>query len=171
MASIIEVLMDVIEEEIQAHEALLETAVKKTSIIIKGNLTELSQITEIEQIQVEQLSSLERKREESMYDICMVLGKKPGTVKFPELIELMESQPEVKGRLQEEYKRLKNIVYELKDRNEHNRSLINDSLEMAEFSINLLQNTQIVPDTANYNKGAYNVEPSGTDRALFDTKS
>ena len=170
MASIIEVLMDVIEQEIQVHEALLDTATKKTSIIIKGNLTELSQITEIEQNQVEQLSSVERKREESMYDICMVLGKKPGTVKFSDLIELMESQPEVQERLKGQYKQLKKVVYELKDRNEHNRSLIKDSLEMAEFSINLLQNTQTVPDMANYNKGASNVETRGMDRALFDTK-
>lgn len=170
MASIIEVLMDVIEQEIKIHEELLETAVKKTSIVIKGDLSELSQITEVEQRQVEQLNSLEKKREESMYDICMVLGKKPGTVKLPELVDLMESQPEVQERLKEEHKRLKKVVYELKDRNEHNRNLIKDSLEMTEFSINLLQNTQIVPDTANYNKGACNVEPGGTDRALFDTK-
>ena len=170
MASIIEVLMDVIEQEIQVHEALLDTATKKTSIIIKGNLTELSQITEIEQNQVEQLSSVERKREESMYDICMVLGKKPGTVKFSDLIELMESQPEVQERLKGQYKQLKKVVYELKDRNEHNRNLIKDSLEMAEFSINLLQNTQTVPDTANYTKGACNVESRGMDRSLFDTK-
>lgn len=171
MASIIEVLMDVIEQEVEVHEALLETAAKKTSVIIKGNLEELSQITEVEQRQVEQLNSLEKKREESMYDICMVLGKRPGTVKLPELIELMESQPEVQERLKDGYKRLKSIVYELRDRNEHNRNLIKDSLEMAEFSINLLQNTQVAPDTANYTKGAYNVEPGGTDRSLFDTKS
>lgn len=170
MASIIEVLMDVLEQEVKVHEELLDIAEKKTPIIIKGNLDELSEISELEQSKVEELTSLEKKREESMYDICMVLGKKPGTVKLSELIELMESQPSVKERLSNSYRQLKNVVYELKDRNEHNRILINDSLEMAEFSINLLQNTQIVPDTANYNKGAYNVEQGGTDRALFDTK-
>jgi hypothetical protein len=40
--------------------------------------------------------------------------------------------------------------------NERNGELIRHSLELVEFDLNLLQAMKTAPQTANYNRGAYN---------------
>ena len=40
--------------------------------------------------------------------------------------------------------------------NRQNRELIENALEMVQFDLNLLQAARKAPETANYNRGAYN---------------
>jgi len=55
--------------------------------------------------------------------------------------------------------------------NEQNRDLIQQSLEMVEFDLNLIHSMKSAPQTANYNKGAYTAGTViGTDTGSFDAK-
>ena len=55
--------------------------------------------------------------------------------------------------------------------NEQNRELLQSSLEMVQFEMNLLQSLKTAPETADYNSSAYatgTIMGSGTKR--FDAK-
>ena len=55
--------------------------------------------------------------------------------------------------------------------NEQNRILIENALEMVEFDMNMLQAMKAAPETANYNRGAFNTGTlMGVDAGGFDAK-
>ena len=55
--------------------------------------------------------------------------------------------------------------------NEQNSELLNSALEMVEFEMNLLQAAETAPETANYNRGAYNAgDTMGVIDHGFDAK-
>ena len=66
---------------------------------------------------------------------------------------------------------MKGVVGRVKQINEQNRQLIINALELIEFDINMVQAMRAAPETANYNKGAYNTgSVIGVDRSGFDAK-
>ena len=67
--------------------------------------------------------------------------------------------------------RLQAAVRGLKRINEQNSELLNSALEMVEFELNLLQAAKTAPETANYNRGAYNAgDTMGVIDHGFDAK-
>ena len=55
--------------------------------------------------------------------------------------------------------------------NNQNRELINHAMEMVEFDMNLIQAMKKAPETAQYNRGAYNTgNVMGVNRSGFDAK-
>ena len=66
---------------------------------------------------------------------------------------------------------LKETMAHMKRVNEQNRELLQNSLEMVQFEMNLLQSLKTAPETADYNSNAYStgtIMGSGTKR--FDAK-
>lgn len=82
----------------------------------------------------------------------------------------MGKQPEEQKRLSELHARLKNIVNQLIEFNAHNKTLLEQSLEMTEFSLSLLQNANRAPETANYTRGAYTSSTIAPNQGMFDAK-
>ena len=68
-------LLDVLEKEDDLYQELLQLSMKKSPIIIKGEIASLQAITDEEQDVVSQINNLDRKREEVMNDIANVLNK------------------------------------------------------------------------------------------------
>ena len=50
MASLVENLIDLLEQENSEYEKLLELSMKKTPVIIEGDISKLEEITDEEQI-------------------------------------------------------------------------------------------------------------------------
>ena len=75
MASLMENLLDVLEQEDVAYKELLGLSMKKTPVIVKGDVTSLQAITDEEQNVVSRINHLDQKREEVMQDIANVLNK------------------------------------------------------------------------------------------------
>lgn len=171
MASLMENLIDVLTKECSEYEELLELSQKKTPIIIKGDLEQLQQITDEEQVVVSRISNLEKKRIEVTADIANVLNRDVTILKLSNLIEMFSARPEEQKILSEIHDRLQQAVNNLKRINEQNEQLIKNALEMVEFEMNLLQATRTAPATANYNKGAYNAgDTMGIISGGFDAK-
>ena len=72
MASIIENLVSVLEQENSEYEQLLGYSLKKTPIIVAGKPQELEQITEDEQIVVNRIQKLEKERQKTMEEIARI---------------------------------------------------------------------------------------------------
>ena len=171
MASLMENLIEVLDSESREYENLQELSTKKTPVIIAGNLDELAKITDEEQIVVSGINRLDKKRQEVFTDIANVINKDVKELKLKSLIDMMDSQPKEKQRLSDVYKRLQDTITIMRQVNEHNGELIQLSLEMVEFDLNLIQSMRLAPETANYNRGAENAGNfMGHSRGSFDTK-
>lgn len=172
MASLIENLISILEQESTEYEALLELSQRKTPVIVAGDLTQLEQITDEEQLVASRITHLDNQRMEVVKDIANVTNKDVESLKLANLIEMLAGRPQESKKLAELHDRLKTVVGNMRRVNEQNGELIAHSLEMVEFDMNLLQAMKAAPETANYNKGAYTsgdvmgAEPSG-----FDAKS
>ena len=155
MASLMENLIDVLDKEAKAYEELLELSMKKTPIIVGGDLEGLQRITDEEQIVVARINRLDAKREEVTRDIANVLNKDVTKLKLVDIIQMLSQRPVEQKQLATAHDKLKEVVGQMTRINEQNRDLIQSSLEMVEFDLNLIQSMKSAPQTANYNKGAY----------------
>ena len=171
MASLMENLIDVLNKECSEYEGLLELSQRKTPIIIKGNLENLQNITDEEQELVSRISRLEKRRQEVTADIANVLNRDVDTLKLKNLVEMLAARPAEQKILAEAHDRLQTAVRGLQKINEQNNELLKNALEMVEFEMNLVHAMKTAPETANYNKGAYNAgDTMGVSRHGFDAK-
>ncbi|MBR3103170.1 MAG: flagellar protein FlgN [Lachnospiraceae bacterium] len=170
MASLMENIIEVLEKENAEYRTLIKLSEEKTPIIIKGDLENLNRITEAEQVIVARIQKLEKERMSTMADIAEVTNFK-ADIKLGDLITMMDKHPEEQKKLQDLHDRLKETMRRMKQVNEQNRDLLQDSLEMVQFEMNLLQSLKTAPETADYNSSAYangSIMGSGTKR--FDAK-
>ena len=164
MASLMENLIDVLDRESTEYEALLQLSQRKTPIIAGGDLAELQKITDEEQELVSRIHNLDKQRAGVTADIADVL-------KLPNLITMLSARPAEQQALADSHDRLQAAVRGLKRVNEQNSELLNSALEMVEFEMNLLQASKAAPETANYNRGAYNAgDTMGVIDHGFDAK-
>lgn len=171
MASLMENLIEVLEQECSEYEGLLGLSQKKTPVIVSGNLEELQKITDDEQRLVSRIGRLEKKRKEVIADIANVLNKDVEGLKLDQLVDLLAARPAEQQKLAAVHDRLRGSVRELQRVNEQNKELLSNALEVVEFEMNLLQAAKAAPETANYTKGAYNTgDTMGVMSGGFDAK-
>ncbi len=171
MASLMENLIEVLEQECVEYEGLLELSQRKKPIIVSGDLEQLQKITDDEQEWVDRINRLEKKRVEVTADIANVLNRDVNALKLTNLIDMMAARPAEQAKLAGAHDRLQRSVRSLKQVNEQNRELLVTALEMVEFEMNLLQASKAAPETANYSRNAYNTgDTMGVFGGGFDAK-
>ncbi len=171
MASLMENLIEVLEKENSEYEGLLELSKQKTPVIVSGNLEQLQKITDEEQRLVSRINQLEKQRTEVTADIANVLNKDVNNLKLKDLIQMLSVRPAEQAVLAGVHDRLQATVKGLQQINEQNKELLNNALEMIQFEMNLVQATKTAPETANYNRGAYNAgDTMGVTSKGFDAK-
>jgi len=172
LASLIRDLITVLEEEEEIYEYLLPITREKKQVIIKNDLQSLQNITVEEQKAVRILNVLERRREEVIVNIGTVLSMDADTMKITDIIQVLDKQPEEQKELQNIHKKLRTTVGELRRLNEMNRVLMEQSLEMIAFDLNVLQSMKSAPLVNNYNKNARQQfdENPYSGKGVFDAK-
>ncbi len=170
MASLIEVLINTLDEENNEYVELLEISKRKTPIIVKGDVEALKNIVAEEQVYVDRIANLENKRIETVNDIATVLSKDAETLTVRDIINLLKGQDQVQHRLEEVHSRIKLTLNDMVAVNDINKSLIQDSLDMVEFNINLINGLNGAPEVNNYTKNAYSVN-TYIDPPKFDAKN
>ena len=171
MASLMENLIDVLNQEGTGYEELLALSQKKTPVIVRGDLEELQEITDDEQNLAGRIAHLEKARVEITADIANVLNKDVESLKLINLIEMLDGRPEEQARLAQAHDRLQSVVRGLKRTNEQNKELLADAMEMVEFELTLLQAARTAPETANFTKDAYSSGAQmGAPGGGFDAK-
>lgn len=170
MASIIEELIDVLNKEYELYQDLIPIADQKTQVIVKNDLSALQSITEKEQIMIEHINKLERKRESVVINIGTVINKKPDTLNIKTIIALLEKQPKEQKALSIVHDNLKATIHRLVEINSRNKSIINQSLEMIEFNMNFIQSTRMSPGNNTYTKGASQYDVPAFRTGMFDAK-
>ena len=169
MASIIENLITALRQENEEYQTLLRLSMEKTGIIVKGDPDALSAMVEREQEVVNRINALEKKRLEATKDIGIVLNKKPQDLKLGAIIALMQGQPKECEALKKVHDDLKQTMARMVQVNEQNKALLQESLDMVQFEMNLLQSLKQGPVTANYDRKEY-ADSGYAMRGSFDAK-
>ena len=168
MASLIEELTQTLEEESAIYEDLIPLAERKTQVIVANDLQALQSITEQEQSAVDRIGALERKRQEVIVNIGIVLNRNPSTLDFRTLIAILEGQEAEQDALRRLHDRLRQTVGRLSDINKRNKALIQ------QFNMNFIQSTWMSPGMSQagsqYGKSASEVQMSASQTGMFDAK-
>lgn len=170
MASLIEELIGILNEEYEIYNSLIPVTSEKTKVIVKNDLQALQEITAREQEAVDRITALEHKRGRVMEDIKTVLGKRNENLTLKDLTELLNSQEKEKRTLTQLHDKLKDTVSYLVKLNNRNKSLIEQSLEIIDFNMNFLQSLKSSPGSNTYNKHASQSYDSVPETGIFDAK-
>ncbi len=156
MASLMEELVLVLNDEAAVYETLTQISSEKTQYIIDGNISKMQDATAKEQDLVNVVNKLERKREDVVKDIGIVLGRDMDGLTINSIVQMLGRQPSEQKKLSEVHFRLKEALEAMNKVNELNKVLLKQAMELLEFDIQLMQSLKKAPETANYNKNAYN---------------
>lgn len=169
MASLIENLINVLTQENAEYEILLGLSIEKTEIIVKGDLDALNNKVNEEQIVVGRINTLEKKRIEATKDIAMVLNRKPEELTLERLSELLASQTKECEALKSIHDKLKKTLANMVKVNDSNKMLLQESIDMVQFEMNIVQSMKQGPATTNYSGKSYADDTYGM-RGSFDAK-
>ena len=156
MASLMDNLVEVLEKENGEYEKLVELAQQKKKALVKSDIAELERVTEQEQEVSGALRNLEIRRDAVLKDMSDVLGKQFEEMTITRLIGYLEQQPKEQERLSKVRAKILTTGNRLQESNRRNEELLNHALEMVEFDLTLFKSMRQAPETANYDKNAYN---------------
>lgn len=156
MASLVEELVSILEEEEQIYKTLLGYGEQKRQILIQGDVPALEELTGLEQNASDMLLSYSNKQVRVLNDIATVLGKGSEKMTVTKLIGLLDSQPEAQEKLIVARDALLDSANKMQRLNQQNEVLIRQAMELAEFDLTLFKSMRQAPETANYDKNAYN---------------
>lgn len=156
MASLMDNLIEVLEQENTQYQALIELGKEKRTAIVGGDIVSLETITDKEQDVASLLRNLDIKRDAILKDMADVLGKNFEEMTITKLIGYLDKQPKEQERLSEIREKILNTGEEMQECNLRNEKLLQQALEMVEFDLTLFKSMRQAPETANYNKQAYN---------------
>ncbi len=169
MASLMEDLLEVLHTEDEEYQKLIALSEKKTEALVSADVQNIQEIAQQEQDIVEVIQRCEKKCDEVIQDMGIVLGRDMQEITVAGLIDMLEKQPEEQKKLQEAYDNLLATARLMKTSNEKNKLLVDQALEMVEFDLTLFRSLRTAPETANYSKDATSASPvKGTGR--FDQK-
>jgi len=171
VASLMETLVDVLDKECTMYEKLLGLSSRKTSIIVKGDLKALAEITDEEQYVIGDIQGLEKQRVTAMTDIANVLNMDVNSLKLTDLIKVLEKRPADQKNLALQRDRLVAVAGNVRRVNGQNQELLRSSIEMVQFEMNIIQASKRAPQTANYSRAADTTgECLGYTSGGFDAK-
>ena len=172
MASLIGELVSVLNKENEEYEQMLALSQRKTPVIVQGDIATLQEITEEEQKRIDVITQLEKDRMACLVDIGKVIGREAETIMLADLVRALDRSPADQRELDDAHRKLKETLKHLNEINSRNRELLSTALEMVEFDLNIMRASKQAPETANYNRGAYNAGSMlGAGRSGFDAKS
>lgn len=156
MASLVDELVNVLREETRLYSALEECADEKTQILVHADVPALEKLTIVEQATSDELLALEHKQVQILNDIKTVLGRTEERLTVTTLIGYLASQQQVQEKLTIARDDLIAAAKRVQEKNQQNMILLHHAIEMTEFDITLFKSMRQAPETANYDKNAYN---------------
>ena len=125
MASLMDNLVEVLEEENTQYEKLVELSKSKKRAIIKTDVVELEKITEQEQEVSGLLRNLDNRRDAVLKDMADVLGKDFKEMTITKLIGYLGGQPKEQERLSEIRAKILTTGNQMQECNRRNEELLN----------------------------------------------
>lgn len=156
MAGMMDDLVKVLDEERELYDKLAGLSEEMKQAIIVSDVPAVEKKTAEQQDVTTDIQRLDRKRSDIMRNVAVVLNKKPEEIKVSVLIETLSGQPELKAKMTKARDELVASMDRLKKINAQNQALLTQAMELMEFDLNLYRSMKQAPETANYNRSAYN---------------
>ena len=156
MASLVEELVNVLEAEKKIYTTLIDYEERKKDVLIAADVSALEAITTKEQLAGDELIACSNKQIQILKDIAVVLGRNDGKMTVTRLISLLDTQPDVQKQLTESRDSLLEAANQMKSLSDQNAILIRQAIELNEFDMTLFKSLRQAPETANYDRSAYN---------------
>ncbi|WP_078555830.1 flagellar protein FlgN [Bacillus alkalicellulosilyticus] len=161
--NITEVLVDLIT----VHKTFRELGENKTDIIKKGDMSALDLLMKTELVHVHKLKKLE---EDRLFVVGQFLQRKGLATEGVTMEQLLQHvSPEEKNVLEKLQRALLAEIKGLKEVNEMNQQLLQDSLRFVNLSLDLLAPQQ--DEEVNYKKPTRSGYAEEHGRSMFDSKA
>lgn len=167
MAGLIHNLIRTLDEQKECYAGLLTLAQYKTDSIVNREMELLEEVLKREQEFIGRSGRLEKQREEILKDIANVLNINFQELTISKLILKLEKTPQEQEKLKELRADMLAIIEEIKEQNQTNEALLNQSLEFIDFTLHALQSMKTQPSPGYEDKG-HDVKQANT--SFFDAK-
>lgn len=168
MSTLIEDLVDTLEQQCVLYEELLLIAKEKRKVIINNDVELLKQMTSAEIVITNKTQKLEKKRMESVSDIALVLGKSEKDLTIYKIVDLVNTE-EDKANISAVATRIRKVIDELKIENDNNGALIQSALEYIDFNLNVVRSAQ-GQTTDNYKANDKRKNLSNAQKSSFEAR-
>lgn len=156
-------LLTILNKELDLYKEIAELVKKQTDIIKKGDIDGLNELLKTQQKYVTSITVLEEERQKELARIF------PGKRELPTITNCIEmAVDQEKVQLTRVYDDLMSVLQKIREINELNQQLLEQSLEFVNFSMNLLR-----PQKDNLNYGPPNKKqtPQSTHiSSVFNTE-
>ncbi|MBQ5431550.1 MAG: flagellar protein FlgN [Lachnospiraceae bacterium] len=156
MASLVDELISVMQQEKDGYDKLYDLSNQKREAIVKRMLKRLEELNTQEEGVASDLKNLENKRTRCLTDMSVVLGHDGEVLTVTQIIDLLANQPTEQKQLREAKDALVTSATRMQKLNDQIQVLLKQALEMTEFDLTLFRSLKGAPETANYNRNAYN---------------
>lgn len=159
-------LKHILERELSLYETMLSLAKRKTEILKESDIRELELLSAEESEKLEEIRLEEVKRESAVKSLAesLSLDYRLDLSKMSEYFSL-----DGKAEFKEIRETFKSVIDFLKDVNALNDTLIKDSLEYIDFSLNVISSASVDGSYGRNFDGAENTNTS--KKSLFDFKA
>lgn len=163
-------LIETMTKLIVEHEKLLASTSDKTVVIKASNMDELPKLLMLERKQIQSITKIENKREE-LVDKYFYEQQLPSQNKTVGILLNSMNDLSIKRTLEEQANRLMEVIIEIKQVEELNHALIEQSMVFVELSLDMLQ-----PSIKNMNYHEINARTGAKGNvasrtSMFDSKA
>ncbi len=153
MSGLLNSLIDSLTEQKQYYTELALISEEKRKVIISNDLQNLADFTTVENILISKNDKLEKRLDEIIKDIGIVLNIKPDELNVTKIASVINNENDKEALLQVT-KDLHALAETLKKHNSVNKELLNGAIDYVQFSLNVLQNVDAKDDVKNVLKQA-----------------
>ncbi|MFP7442338.1 flagellar protein FlgN [Bacillus infantis] len=157
-----EALLESMTKLIRLHKSLSELSARKTGIIKAGDTEALSQILKEEQTHVAAIRRIENDRQKTA--AALVPGKATPTISDCLEVLSLPDQEKLAGLTEE----LAEAILHIKEANDLNQQLLDQSLQYINVSMNLMRPQ---PENINYGPAAGQQNKQLPSQGLFNSKA
>ena len=160
----VQTIIEKLDSLTKIHYQLIVLSEEKTKVVKKGNVEELQAVLVKERKIIQQLEQLEENRQKEVVEWFSNQGIALEDATVTNLLNQLNDEAE-KKKLEDSVVRLTESVVNLKQQEQLNVALIQQSMQFVQLSIDLMS-----PTLKNINYGKNNDQPS-LNRSVFDSKA
>lgn len=158
-------IINIIKELADIHERFLAISEEKTKHIIEANNEEFVKLLTKERHYLQLLESAEEKRTQLVNEFLIDRNIVLDDVTTSNILSALEDEKE-KKQLEATVTHLIEKIVKLKEKEQLNKDLLDQSMQLTQFSLDMLQ-----PETKNIHYGKRNNENKERDQlSIFDSK-
>lgn len=151
-----------LQQLIEIHQDMIKLSEEKTEIIKEGSVEKLQKQLVQEQKLIRLLEQAENNRQQQVISWYRQADKPLEEITITNILNVLEDEEE-QNALEEAAVQLANAVMKLKQQEQLNHSLLQQSMQFVQFSLNMIN-----PTIENFN---YGNQQTGNNRSVFDSKA